>query len=201
MHTDALAEVYASSLYELADEAGGLEKIIQLGDELHQICALTGALPAFAEFLASPIIEKHKRSAVLGRIFRDRVTDLMLRFLLVLNDKGRLGHLERIGRAYGAMVQEAHGRIDVDVYTAVALDDKAQRRIGHRIREVIEKEPVLHAFVDESMLGGLTLRIGDQLMDGSVATRLRRLKQNLLTTGTATVGDRFNQIIDEGGEV
>ena len=90
---------------------------------------------------------------------------------------------------------------DVDVYTALAIDDKALRRIGQRIREVIEKEPVLHAFVDESMLGGLTLRIGDQLMDGSVATRLRRLKQNLLTTGTATVGDRFRQIIDEGGEV
>jgi F-type H+-transporting ATPase subunit delta len=200
MHTDALAEVYASSLYELADEAGGLEKIVQLGDELHQVCALTRALPAFREFLASPIIEKHKRSAVLGRVFRDQVTDLMLRFLLVVNEKGRLEHLERMDAAYGEMVQEAHGRIDVDVYTAAAVDDKALRRIGRRIHEVIEKEPVLHAFVDESMLGGLTLRIGDQLMDGSVTTRLRRFRQNLLTTGTATVGDRFRQIIDEGAE-
>jgi F-type H+-transporting ATPase subunit delta len=200
MHTDALAHVYASSLFELAEEAGGLEKIVEVGQELGQLCALTRTEPAFAEFLASPIIEKHKRSAVLGRIFRDRVTDLMLRFLLVLNNKGRLGHLKHIDVAYGEMVQEAHGRIDVDVYTAAPVDEKALRRIGQRIREVIEKEPVLHASVDESMLGGLTLRIGDQLMDGSVATRLRRFRQNLLTRGTAAVGDRFRRIIDEGVE-
>ena len=201
MHTDALAHVYASSLFELAEEAGGLEKIVEVGQELAQLCDLTRTQPAFAEFLASPIIEKHKRSAVLGRIFRDRVTDLMLRFLLVLNAKGRLGHLTAIGAAYDQMVQEAHGRIEVDVYTAAPVGDRELRRIGDRIREVMAREPVLHACTDESMLGGLTLRIGDQLLDGSVATRLRRFKQNLMTAGASTIRDRFSQIIDEGGEV
>ncbi|MDY7109480.1 MAG: ATP synthase F1 subunit delta [Planctomycetota bacterium] len=200
MHTDALAEVYASSLYELAEEAGGLEKIVELGEELHQLRALADAQPGFGEFLASPIIEKHKRGDVLGRIFRDRITDLMLRFLLVLNNKGRLGHLDPIGEAYEEMVQAAHGRIDVDVYTAVEVDEKALRRIGRRIGEVLEKEPVLHAHTDASMIGGLTLRVGDQLMDGSVAARLRRFRQNLMTTGMAAVADRVQQIIDEGGE-
>jgi F-type H+-transporting ATPase subunit delta len=200
MHTDALAEVYARSLYELAEEAGGLEKIVELGEELHQLRGLARTMPGFGEFLASPIIEKHKRGEVLGRIFRDRITDLMLRFLLVVNDKGRMGHLDPIGQAYDEMVQAAHGRVDVDVYTAVAVDEKALRRIGRRIAEVLAKEPVLHVHTDASMIGGLTLRVGDQLMDGSVAARLRRFRQTLMTSGTAAVADRFRQIIDEGGE-
>ena len=71
--------------------------------------------------------------------------------------------------------------------------------IGQRIREAMDKEPILHRHTDETMLGGLKLRIGDQLIDGSVATRLRRLRQTLLTSGAANVRDRFNEIIDEGG--
>jgi F-type H+-transporting ATPase subunit delta len=199
MQTDALAQVYAKSLYELADEAGGREKILEIAGELEQVCELTRAEESFREFLASPIIATGRRSAALGSIFRDRVTDLTLRFLLVLNNKGRLGHLEAINAAFDEMVQEAHGRIEVDLYTAAPLGDEQAAIIAQRIHEAMDREPILHRYTDESMLGGLKLRIGDQLIDGSVATRLGRLKQSLLAGGASTVRERFSEIIDEGG--
>ena len=199
MQTDALAEVYARSLYELAEEAAGSEKIAEVGAELAEICELGRSDRDFREFLASPIIEKNRRGEALGRIFRNQITDLTLRFLLVVNDKGRLGHLEVINTAFDQLVQEAHGRIEVDVYSATTLNAEQLKIVTDRVREEIGKEPVLHPYTDESMLGGLKLRIGDQLIDGSVATRLRLMKQNFMTSGAATIRERFSRIIDEGG--
>ena len=196
---DALSNVYARSLYELAEQAGGLDKIFEVAGELEQICELARGDQTFAEFLASPIIEKVKRGETLGRIFRDKVTDLTLRFLLVVNEKDRLGHLETINAAYDHLVQAAHDRIEVDVFTAHAIDADEQKAISERIQAAIGKEPVLHAYTDARMIGGLKLRIGDRLIDGSVATRLRRLRHNLITSGGTTVRERIDRIIEEGG--
>ena len=77
--SDAVSQVYARSLYELAEQAGGPDKIEEVGQELEEICELTRADRGFREFLGSPIIEMGRREEALRRIFADRVTDLMLR--------------------------------------------------------------------------------------------------------------------------
>lgn len=199
---DALAHIYARSLYELAEEAGGRDKVVEVAAELEDVCELTRADKSFAEFMSSPVIDRRKRSEALGRIFSDQVTDLTLRFLLVVNDKGRLGHLESINTAFDQIVQEAHGRVEVDVFTAAPLGEEQVGLIGEKIRNAIGKEAVLHPYTDASMLGGLKLRINDQLIDGSVATRLRRMKQRLMSSGTASVRARYDRIVSEteGGD-
>ncbi len=195
--SDALAQIYARSLYELADEAGGRDKIFEIAGELEEVCELGRGNRQFAEFLASPVIDRHKRGDALGRVFRDRVTDLTLRFLLVVNDKGRLGHLEHINTAFDRLVQAAHDRIEVDVFTAAPLGDEQVRAIAGKIRAALGKEAVLHPYTDRAMLGGLKLRIGDQLIDGSVSTRLRRIRQRLATSGNAKIRERFDRIIED----
>ena len=193
---DALASVYARSLYELASKAGGRAKIEQVAAELEEVCELTRADKRFAEFLASPIIGTDRRKDSLRRIFSDRVTDLMLRFLLVLSDKGRLGHLEAINDAFDAMVQESFGKIEVDVYTAGPLDSNILNELRGRIQQALRKEPILHNYTEPGMIGGIKLRIGDQLLDGSVATRLRRMRQELLNS-SIRLRERARRIIDE----
>jgi F-type H+-transporting ATPase subunit delta len=198
--TDAVATVYARSLYELAESAGGLDKVVEVGDELEQICELTRSDASFRELLASPIIDRKARGTSLSTMFQDRISDLTLRFLLVVNEKGRLGHLETISAAHQNMVQEAMGRIEVDVFTPSPIDDEQLQMIGRRVKEAIGKEPVLHAYTEPAMIGGLKLRIGDQLIDGSAATRLRRLRQRLMTRGATAIQERAGRIIEEGGE-
>lgn len=197
-HADAIAKVYARSLYELAESAGGADKITEIGAELEQICEFARGNHAFHEFLGSPIIERKARSESLAQIFRDNVSDLTLRFLLVLNTKGRLGHLERVNTAYDQLIQEAYGRVEVDVFTAAPLADEVKGSIAERIRDAIGREPVLHAYTDPAMLGGIRLRMGDQLIDGSVSSRLARLRHSLLTTGNARLREQSERII--GGE-
>jgi ATP synthase F1 delta subunit len=192
---DSLAQVYSRSLFELAQQAGGQDKVVEVGGELEQIMEIARADERFREFLRSPIIEKGARKATISRIFGDNVTDLTLRFLLVLNQKGRLNHLELIAAAYDQLLQQSFGRIEVDVFTPAPLDGERREAIKARIQEALGKEPVLYAYTEPEMLGGIKLRIGDQLIDASVATRLRRLREHVLSGGANALRDRIARMI------
>jgi len=197
MHSDALSNVYAKSLYELAQKAGGQDKISEVLGELEQIVDLLQTDRGFRGFLSSPVIDRKARSASQRQIFSNRNTDLTLRFLLVLNSNGRLNQLASIAEAYDHMVQEAFGRVEVDVYTAAPIDRDQMDSIAARIRQALGREPVLHPYTDPAMLGGLKLRIGDQLIDGSVSNKLRRMKRDLLTDGAARLRDQISRFIEE----
>jgi F-type H+-transporting ATPase subunit delta len=195
-HADALSNVYARSLYELAEQAGGRAKIEEVALELQEISELARADKTFREFLVSPIIGQDRRSESLRRILADRVTDLTLRFILVLNAKNRLSGFEAMADAFDSMVQEAFGKIEVDLFTAAPLGPQATETIRSRIASSLSKEPVLHSYTEPAMIGGLKLRIGDRLIDGSVATRLRRMKQSLMSSGS-TLRDDLSRFIKD----
>lgn len=195
--TDALANLYARSLFELAQEAGGKDKILEVASEFEQLNEVLRTDKKIAAFFASPIIDKNQRSESLRRIFSDRITDLFLRFILVLNDKGRLQKLNGIATAFDQLVQEAFGKIEVDVYTAAPLDRQQLDSIRQRIQKAMNKEPVLHPYTEPAMIGGVKLRIGDRLIDGSVASRLRRMKQGLHAHGGSRLRQKMNRIIEE----
>jgi len=193
---DALARVYAGALFELADREAGQEAIERALAELEDIVQLAGEDPRFSEFLTSQILPAEKRAASIRTIFEGRVSDLTLRFLLVLNATGRLGHLGAVAAAFDERLQERFGRVEVDVYTAAPIDDDQAGAIESRLRDILDSEPVLHRYVDESMLGGLRLRIGDQLVDASVSTQLRRMRDRLHTSGADQIRTRIEDIID-----
>lgn len=195
---DEIAEVYARSLYELAHAAGGLDKVSEVHEELQQIVEMGRSNDSFHEFFGSPIIGKSSRQEAMKKIFDGRISDLVLRFLLVTNDKGRLGHLEHIAGALDSMIQDAHGRIEVDVFTVNGdgADSALLETVASRVKESTGKDAVLHQYADPSMIGGIKLLIGDKLYDGSVATRLRRLKEEVLGRGAAGVRAESARFLD-----
>ncbi|MDG2422614.1 MAG: ATP synthase F1 subunit delta [Phycisphaerales bacterium] len=182
-HTDTLARIYARSLFELCEEAGGRDRAMEVADELEQICELARSNSSFKEFLSSPLLEVTARGDSLKAIFENKVSDLVLRFLLVLNTNDRLGHLEPIEAALIQIVHQQWGRVEVDVTTAKPLDDAAKESLVTKLKSALGKDPVVHSYVNPDLIGGVTLRIGDQLIDGSVATQLRRLERDLKKAG------------------
>ena len=195
---DELAYVYARSLFELAQDAGGLDKVGEVLEEMQGIVELSRSDAAFREFLSSPIIGLEPRQRALKSIFDGRISDLVLRFLLVTNSKGRLGHIDQIAGAFDALVQEAHGRIEVDVITASEAEASPEllEAVKARVQSVLGKEPVLHHYADPAMIGGIKMRIGDQLVDGSVATRLRRMKEEILGKGATQVRSESERFLE-----
>ncbi|NCF41187.1 MAG: ATP synthase F1 subunit delta, partial [Planctomycetia bacterium] len=182
------ARVYAQSLLELADAAGGDEKIVETGGELSAITEMIRGDAEVAEFLRSPIIDSEKRAEALRRIFEGRVSDLVLRFMLVLNGKGRLGEFGAMTSAFDQLVNERMGRGEGDVMTVDgSLDPDQLALLGEKVKAKLGKEPVFHQYADDSLIGGLVLRVGDQLIDGSVRGQLRRMREELLVAGSSRV--------------
>ncbi|MFO0963834.1 MAG: ATP synthase F1 subunit delta [Phycisphaerales bacterium] len=182
---DEVAKVYAKSLFELARELGAGEAgIAAMGAELREVCEIVRRDKRALEFFRSPIIDPKRRAASLRAIFAGRVTETLLNFILVLNDKGRLHELLNIEEAYEAMEQAAFGRVEVDVYTVDGrLDSSAEGSIRAQLKSALGKDPVLHVYADRSMIGGLKVRIGDQLIDGSIDAQLRRMRSSILSRG------------------
>ena len=181
---DEVAKVYARSLFELARELGGDAGVASMGAELREVAELTRADRRLAELFRSPIVDPARRAESLRRMFAGKVTDTLLNFLLVLNRKGRLSGLSAIEDAYDAMEQDAFGRVEVDVFTATgALDEATRGSLAGDLRRSLGREPVMHFHADPDMIGGLKLRIGDRLIDGSIAAQLRRIRSTLLDRG------------------
>ncbi|CAG0966819.1 F-type H+-transporting ATPase subunit delta [Phycisphaerales bacterium] len=192
---DAVARTYAKALYELADAAGGRAKVEETLSELEEILDLARADPKFGELFASRSINAKARGQSLDRIFKGRVSDITHHFLMVLNAKGRIGALVGVVGAFDSIVQEKFGRIEVDVFTADPLDAASIVTLKDRLFKSLGKEVVLHPYVDKAMIGGVKLRIGDQLIDGSIATQLRKMKDALDTDGSATLRAKISDII------
>lgn len=194
---DALARTYAQSLFELAKQQGGAERTEQTLGELEDILELARTEPKFGEFLASLILPAKGRAASIEKIFRHKASDLTVNFLLVLNAKERLSHLPPIVSAFEQLVQESFGRVEVNVHTAAPIEHDQLNQIRERLRAVLKREPVIHTYTDPKMLGGLRLQIGDQLIDASVATRLRRMRDNLNHSGASQVRSRADSLMSE----
>lgn len=194
---DALARVYARSLFELADEAGGRAHAEEILGELEDVLELARRDRAFSEFLSTRVIASKGRDASLVSIFSGRVSDLTLRFIRLLNRKGRLGRLPSVVSAFESLVQEAFGRVEVDLFTAEPIDEPTRASFRETLSRRLGKDVILHSYTEPAMLGGVKLRIGDQLVDDSLATQLSRMRDRLTIDGGASVRSRASRIIDE----
>jgi F-type H+-transporting ATPase subunit delta len=192
---DALASLYATSLYELAEAAGGRETVERVISELETLLEFARDDSRFNEFLSSRVLKKGDRTRSLRAMLSGRVHDLTMRFLLVLNEKGRLGHLIPITAALDEIAQRAFGRIEVDVYTAHRADAGELASIKARLDASLGRETVVHAYTDPTMIGGVKMQIGDTLIDASLAARLRAVRDRLAGDGSARMRAAADRII------
>jgi F-type H+-transporting ATPase subunit delta len=187
-HIDKIASVYAKSLLEVCDKMGGNAVAQACASELEVIAEIIRSDRAFAEFLKTPIIGDAARTASLEKIVKGRVSDLVYRFVMVLADHGRGGRLADVADAFDALLQERLGRIEVDMFTVDGrADDEVIATVKARVKEAFSKDAVLHQYADSAMI---KLRIGDQLIDGSVATQLRAMRDAVAARGSGAIRSR-----------
>lgn len=192
---EAVDRVYAQSLFELADGAGGRSRLEELSGEVDELGDYLRGQPQLSEFMSSRIIGAEERERSLRVIFEGKISDLLLRFLLTLNRKARLNRFLRIGEAFEEMVQEKFGRIEVDVYTRHPVSPEQLESSRERLRAALGREPVVHAYTDPSMIGGVKLQVGDRLYDASVATRLRKMNELMTGEGESLMRARFERAV------
>ena len=177
---DAVARVYAGALLELANEAGVVDEV---ADEMRQLGELVDTHPDVRQLLGTRMLSAEQRGQAIDGIFKGRVSDLVLRFLHVVNDKARLDALAGIAAAFAVLLDEQRGIVDVHAHVAHPLDAGLSDHVTARISEAIGKQVRLHEEVDQALIGGLKIQFGDTLMDGSVAAQLKLLRRKMVESG------------------
>jgi F-type H+-transporting ATPase subunit delta len=165
IHPSPIAVSYATALLELANE----RQITQpIAEDLHGLRDVLAENPSFRAFLSDPSIGDAERTEVLKRVFAGKIQPLIEHFLEVLAAKGRLSHVEQIADAYDDLLDEQAGKIEVDVTVAQKLSAEQLEEVRQKVSSALKKDAVVHQYVDESIIGGLILRVQDKLIDASV---------------------------------
>src|SRR5205807_1413635 len=117
---------------------------------------------------------------MLTRLFKGRASPLLFNFLGVLNNHGRLSKLPDIIGAYEDLLEEKLGKVEVDLTVARPLSTEQVSRAQQKISQAVKRDAVVHTYVDESIIGGMIIRVQDQLIDASVRTQLQAIKRQML---------------------
>lgn len=188
-----IARVYAEALLRSATAKQQADAVFEELDSL--VRDVFKADPQFEAFLASAAIGRRHKADVLKSVFEKRASETFFNFLMVLNAHERLELLRPIHAAYKELLDEQARRIRIRVETAVPLPDDQRERLANELRESFQLEPILETRVDPELLGGLVVRIGDWLYDGSVRSMLETLRNQIIERSSHEIQsgrDRFS---------
>ena len=178
MRAPTIAKNYAEALLVLARKANDLDG---WGAAVNGVVAAMENDARLRRFLEAPQISAAEKSNVLGRAFEGKLPKLMVRFLQKLVQNRRQMLLPQIAIEYGNLVDEASGRIHAQVTLSRDASDADRKVIADQLSRAFAKTVVPHMSVNPEILGGVVVKVGDRVMDGSVRKRLKTLKARIIT--------------------
>jgi len=172
--TSGVAGRYAAALFDLAESGKALDAV---GDELKALGALLNESEDLAAMVKSPLVSADDQMAAMSAILKQAgASALTTNFVGLVAKNRRLFALGDMVKAYGALLAAHKGEVEADVTTAAALDDKQMARLKDTIKDVIGKDVAVNTRVDQSLLGGMIVKIGSRMIDTSLKTKLQSLK-------------------------
>ncbi|HJP89688.1 MAG TPA: ATP synthase F1 subunit delta [Candidatus Limnocylindrales bacterium] len=170
------ARRYAEAVFELGMRDDAIDVY---GDELEQAAQLVGTDKVLA-VLTDPARPLGERQALADKLIARRVPDPVHRLVALLVEHGKIERLGKIASEYRRLLQEERGEVDAIATTASPLTAAETAALASKLAEMTGKTVDLRVEVDESLIGGLTVRVGDTLYDASVRGRLERLRERLV---------------------
>jgi ATP synthase F1 delta subunit len=172
---EELAEVYSRALFEVAMEKDVLDEI---HEQLGQFAEELDTNRELQVFFFSPYFSSQEKKDGISKMI-EGAEENFVRFLELLAERHRMPALFRIRRAFDALYAEERKLLPVTVTSAVELDESIVKDIGRKIEEQTGRKVDLTAKVDPDVLGGLVMRVGNMVMDGSIRARLERLRKQV----------------------
>lgn len=169
-----IALPYASALYDLAASA---KAVPATEKSLDAIAKLIDKSKDFSNFLGSPIIAADvKRKAIDAILAKAKTPKLVSNFVKLVAANGRLFALSTMIDAYKEMSAKARGEVSAEVTSAVALTAAQKKSLADTLKKKIGKTVTLTSHVDPSLIGGLQVKVGSQMIDSSLKTKLTAMK-------------------------
>ena len=175
---DSLIRVrYAKAFFQTAKEK---KLMAELKSDMENILEICNNSPEFIGLLSSPVVKTKQKSDLINRIFKSQVNDLTLNFLNLITENKREAEIPGICRNFLDLTRK-----DQNIKTATLITaDEVNNNTVEKIRQIIEKETgagiELTTRVNPELIGGMILRVDDKQYDASVATQLKKIRQQLL---------------------
>jgi ATP synthase F1 delta subunit len=172
---EEIAAVYARSLFEVAKEQGKLDEI---REQLGEFADAMQADRDLQVFFFSPYFSTQEKEDGLDRAVSG-ADETIVNFLKLLIENHRMPVIFRVRRGYDELWEEENKLLPVQVTSAVELDTATVKQIGDRIAEQTGQKVDLSASVEPDILGGIVVRVGNQVLDASVRNRLEQLRKQV----------------------
>ncbi len=180
MKSATVARNYAEALF-LAAQAQGDAEIERYGRLMDAVAGAVQADERISVALESPRVAKPTKAALLARALGDVAAPELVRFLQAVVRRGRQGLLGEIARQYQELVDLKLNRVHAGVTLPEAPDSQLEQQIVRRLADALGKEVRAQFRADRSILGGVIVRVGDRIFDGSLRRRLAALRRRMLT--------------------
>jgi ATP synthase F1 delta subunit len=169
------ARVYAEALFEAGQDKDILNA---LKEQLGEFADAVDGNRELQVFLFSPYLNSNDKKEGLGRAVTGAAPEFS-NFLELLVEKGRMPEIFRIRREFDELWKKANRRLDVTVTSAIELDPSVVGKIGEEVERQTGEKVDLSSEVDGEILGGIVLRVGNMVLDASIATRLEKLRKSV----------------------
>lgn len=172
----AVGSRYAEALYSIAEANGTVDKV---EEEIKAISELVNANKELQKILYHPRITAQDKKDLLKSILDGKVSDITANFLYLLVDRQREAFLGDIVEFFTDLANKARNIAQAEVSSAVELSKDEKKKLAEVLGKITGKKVQTIYSVDASLIGGVVIRIGDKVIDGSVRTRLANLREHL----------------------
>ena len=169
----SLGDVYAKALLGVGKSTGKSEELLS---ELDSVVEAIGKLPKLQVALESPQISGEAKQEILQKAFAGKLNQDLVNFLKVVGSKGRFDCLSQISSSAQRLYDEMSGNVQAEVVTAESVEDSVAKDIAAKLEKALGKKVAVKMTVDPSIIGGMVIRIGDTIHDGSVVNQLSQVR-------------------------
>ena len=173
---DVIANRYAEALFQISEEENITKEIY---NELHDVVEVIKNNKELDNVLKSPLVAKNEKTQLIEALFNNKINNDLKNFLKILVEKGRISSLKSIELTFKELLNDKHNIIEGTVISAIALTEKQVKELEEKLSKKYNKNVTLENEVDQSILGGVLVRLGNTQIDGSVKTRLNNIKDQL----------------------
>ncbi len=177
----AVAKRYARAAVEAASKEGGQRAVESLAEALVAFSHAYGASSELRELLQNPALAKGRQGALEAVTQKLGMSSTASRLVQLLAENDRIAELDEVAQEAQSLADEQAGRVRAHVSTAVALTDKQRERLARGLEKRFGHPVVLEVHVDDHLLGGIIVKIGDVTLDSSVRKQLTLLRERLLS--------------------
>ena len=177
MAHDPINTGYARALFEMAQAEGVVSRV---EEELFRLSELLKGNPELLQFLKAPNIKSEGKRRALSDLFQGRVHPLVLTTLTSLSDQDRGGRVLHVIEEFSSIAATARQKVTGEVTTAITLDGDTLSRLVTALNRATGKNVQLFQKVDPAILGGAIIKVGEQIIDGSLRRKLDQIQAKLV---------------------